>query len=60
MQDYIRLSKEDKTKDKSNSVTNQNSKDLEIVDFYIDNDILVLILIARSLRELLKTLLLVK
>ena len=43
---YIRLSKEDKIKDESNSVTNQKAiiesyikknEDLELVDFYIDN-----------------------
>ncbi len=43
---YIRLSKEDKIKDESNSVTNQkaiidlyikNNDDLELVDFYIDD-----------------------
>lgn len=43
---YIRLSKEDKIKDESNSVTNQkaimksyikNNTDLELVDFYIDD-----------------------
>ena len=43
---YIRLSKEDKIKDESNSVTNQkaimksyikNNKDLELVNFYIDD-----------------------
>ena len=43
---YIRLSKEDKIKDESNSVTNQKSiiesyikknEDLEFVDFYIDD-----------------------
>ena len=43
---YIRLSKEDKIKDESNSVTNQkliitshikNNKDLELFDFYIDD-----------------------
>ena len=43
---YIRLSKEDKIKDESNSVTNQkaiidscvkNNEDLELVDFYIDD-----------------------
>lgn len=43
---YIRLSKEDKIKDESNSVTNQKTiidsyikknKDLELIDFYIDD-----------------------
>ena len=43
---YIRLSKEDKIKDESNSVTNQKliitsyiekNKDLELIDFYIDD-----------------------
>lgn len=43
---YIRLSKEDKIKDESNSVTNQkliitsyieNNEDLELFDFYIDD-----------------------
>lgn len=43
---YIRLSKEDKIKDESNSVTNQkaimksyikNNTDLELIDFYIDD-----------------------
>ena len=43
---YIRLSKEDKIKDESNSVTNQKAiidsyvkknGDLELVDFYIDD-----------------------
>ena len=43
---YIRLSKEDKIKDESNSVTNQKAiidsyvkknEDLELVDFYIDD-----------------------
>lgn len=43
---YVRLSKEDKIKDESNSVTNQkaimksyikNNTDLELVDFYIDD-----------------------
>ncbi|MGM9875988.1 MAG: recombinase family protein [Bacilli bacterium] len=43
---YIRLSKEDKIKDESNSVTNQKSiiesyikknEDLELIDFYIDD-----------------------
>lgn len=43
---YIRLSKEDKIKDESNSVTNQKAiiefyikknKDLELFDFYIDD-----------------------
>ena len=43
---YIRLSKEDKIKDESNSVTNQKliitsyvakSEDLELFDFYIDD-----------------------
>ena len=43
---YIRLSKEDRIKDESNSVTNQKaiidsyvkkSEDLELVDFYIDD-----------------------
>ena len=43
---YIRLSKEDKIKDKSNSVTNQKliitsfvekNEDLELIDFYIDD-----------------------
>ena len=44
--EYIRLSKEDKIKDESNSVTNQKliitsyikeNKDLEFYDFYIDD-----------------------
>ncbi len=43
---YVRLSKEDKVKDESNSITNQKSiinsfikdnQDLELVDFYIDD-----------------------
>ena len=43
---YIRLSKEDKIKDESNSVTNQKliitsfvekNEDLELIDFYIDD-----------------------
>lgn len=43
---YIRLSKEDKIKDESNSVTNQRliitsyiekNEDLELFDFYIDD-----------------------
>ena len=43
---YIRLSKEDKIKDESNSVTNQKliinsyikkNEDLELFDFYIDD-----------------------
>lgn len=43
---YIRLSKEDKIKDESNSVTNQKeiidsyikkNKDLKLIDFYIDD-----------------------
>lgn len=43
---YIRLSKEDKIKDESNSVANQKAiinsyikknEDLELVDFYIDD-----------------------
>ena len=43
---YIRLSKEDKIKDESNSVVNQKAiinsyikkkEDLELVDFYIDD-----------------------
>ena len=43
---YIRLSKEDKIKDESNSVTNQKAiidsyvkknEDLELIEFYIDD-----------------------
>lgn len=43
---YVRLSKEDKIKDESNSITNQKeiitsyikeNEDLELIDFYIDN-----------------------
>lgn len=43
---YVRLSKEDKIKDESNSITNQktiinsyikNNSELELIDFYIDD-----------------------
>lgn len=43
---YVRLSKEDKIKDQSNSITNQkaiinffikNSNEFELIDFYIDD-----------------------
>lgn len=57
---YIRLSKEDKIKDESNSVTNQKAiidsyvkknEDLELIEFYIDMDIKVQHLIDQNIKE---------